>query len=235
MVSTKTAKEVTQRRLRSAKSSMRATLRRRWHVLAHRALEPWLHRLADLVARVHEAPITGDDGAQPFRPYEPESWDPPPWLRKPSLWQRALEVFPWTRGWTPTPSGLPPGQRVMARRLVEGLVDWQDASVGPRTVDVVQCRSNLMGRFGPAAADRFLEIWQDLTGLGVPPMGRDRHAGRRLRMEHQEQPRALAPRRPRNAAGSALGRGGDIVAYLVAGSAQAQRLDGPGAMMTPCR
>ena len=135
-------------------------------------IEPWLHQLAELLPQLHASPITVADGVQPFRPYEPESWGPPPWMRNPKLWDRAVEVF---HGARLDPDGVfihrdfHPGNVLWRRGRVAGLVDWQAASVGPRTVDVVHCRSNLLSRFGAEVADRFLAIWQRMTGCDYHP------------------------------------------------------------------
>lgn len=135
-------------------------------------IEPWLHQLAELLPHLHATPIATTDGVQPFRPYEPESWDPPPWMRNPGLWDQALEVF---HGPRLDPDKVfihrdyHPGNVLWRRGRVAGLIDWQAASVGPRTVDVVHCRGNLLSRFGVEAADRFLAIWQHMTGCDYHP------------------------------------------------------------------
>lgn len=41
-------------------------------------VEPWLHRLAELLPRVHDTRIDSADGVQPFRRYPSASWEPPP-------------------------------------------------------------------------------------------------------------------------------------------------------------
>ena len=56
-------------------------------------LESWLRRLAEALLLIHSTPWRNDDGIRSFRPYKPESWEPPPWLRDPSIWDRAVTVF----------------------------------------------------------------------------------------------------------------------------------------------
>lgn len=127
-------------------------------------LEPWLVRLVDLLPAIHGAPITA--GVQEFQPYQPDSWDPPPGLDR-RLWDRALAVF---HGPRLDPDRVfihrdfHPGNVLWRRGRPSGVVDWQAASLGPRTADVWHCRANLLGRFGLATADRFLELWQERTG-----------------------------------------------------------------------
>ena len=137
-----------------------------------RDLEPWLARLADVLPRLHATPITGADGVQPFGPYEPSCWDPPPWMRRPRLWEQALEVFHGPRLDSDEAfihRDYHPGNVLWRRGDVSGVVDWQSASIGPRAVDVVHCRANLAGRFGREVADRFLDLWQERTGSEFHP------------------------------------------------------------------
>lgn len=130
-------------------------------------MDRWLHRLAAVLPAIHHSPIDEDDGVQRFQPYEPETWDAPGWMRNPSLWDRALEVFH-------EPSEDPdrvfihrdyhPGNVLWRRGQVTGVVDWQAASIGPRAADVWHCRANLLGRFSLEMADRFVLEWESLTG-----------------------------------------------------------------------
>lgn len=132
-------------------------------------LEPWLRRLAEVLPLIHEAPIT--EGVQQFTPYAPESWDPPAGIDA-ALWERALAVFHGPR-LDPDRVFLHrdyhPGNVLWRRGRVTGVVDWQAASVGPRAADVWHCRGNLIGRFGLDVADRFLAIWQAVTGCSYHP------------------------------------------------------------------
>lgn len=132
-------------------------------------VEPWLRRLAEVLPTIHEAPIA--DGVQEFTPYAPESWAPPAGIDV-ALWERALAVF---HGPRLDPDRVfihrdyHPGNVLWRRGRVTGVVDWQAASLGPRAADVWHCRGNLIGRFGLEVADRFLEIWQSVTGAGYHP------------------------------------------------------------------
>jgi hypothetical protein len=51
---------------------------------------------------------------------------------------------------------------------VTGVVDWQSASIGPPSVDVGHCRSNLL-RYGRAAVDRFTMWWERSSGRRYDP------------------------------------------------------------------
>jgi aminoglycoside phosphotransferase (APT) family kinase protein len=133
---------------------------------------PWLDRLAALLPAVHATPLTTADAVQPFRPYEPPTWAPPRWMRDPRLWDRAREVFdgpPLDPDRVFVHRDYHPGNVLWRRGRVTGLVDWQAASIGPRAVDVVHCRMNLLARCGPEVADRFLATWQQVTGSDFHP------------------------------------------------------------------
>jgi aminoglycoside phosphotransferase (APT) family kinase protein len=135
-------------------------------------LEPYLHRLAEALPDIHAAPIRLSDGVQPFTPYPPTSWDPPAWLRDRSLWSRGLAVFHGPRldgEQVFIHRDYHPGNVLWGRGRVTGVVDWQAASIGPRAADVFHCRGNLLGHFGRDAADRFLQIWQHITGADYHP------------------------------------------------------------------
>jgi aminoglycoside phosphotransferase (APT) family kinase protein len=135
-------------------------------------LTTWLQRLAEVLPDLHATPITDADEVQPFTPYPPESWDPPSWLGDRRLWDRGLAVF---HGPCLDPERVfihrdyHPGNVMWRRGRVSGVVDWQAASIGPRTADVWHCRGNLLGHFGVDVADRFLQIWTSITGADYNP------------------------------------------------------------------
>jgi aminoglycoside phosphotransferase (APT) family kinase protein len=135
-------------------------------------LEPWLRRLAAVLPQIHDAPLTAVDGLPEFTPYEPASWERPVWLANIRLWERAVEVF---HGPRLDPDRVfihrdyHPGNVLWRRQRVSGIVDWPVASIGPRAADVAHCRANLIGRFGLDVADRFLGLWQELSGAAYHP------------------------------------------------------------------
>jgi aminoglycoside phosphotransferase (APT) family kinase protein len=135
-------------------------------------LEPWLRNLAELLPAIHEMPLGEQDRVPEFRPYIPESWAPPPWMRRPELWDRAVEVF---HGPRLDPDRVfvhrdyHPGNVLWRCHRVAGVVDWQAASRGPRSVDVFHCRGNIIDCFGLDVADRFIDIWQTVSGSTYHP------------------------------------------------------------------
>lgn len=135
-------------------------------------LESWLRRLAEALLLIHATPWRTDDGIRSFRPYKPARWEPPPWLRDPSIWDRAVAVFhapPADDARVFLNRDYHPGNVLFRRGKVTGVVDWQAAAIGPPSVDVSHCRGNLIGRFGLEVADRFTTIWQDVSGERYHP------------------------------------------------------------------
>lgn len=135
-------------------------------------LESWLRHLAEALVPIHATPWKASDGIRPFRPYPPERWEPPPWLRDPSLWERAAAVFhspPSDSARVFINRDYHPGNVLFRSGKVSGVVDWQAASIGPPSVDVSHCRGNLIGRFGLDVADRFTKIWQEVSGQSYHP------------------------------------------------------------------
>ena len=57
---------------------------------------------------------------------------------------------------------------VLWRRGTRRVVDWQAASIGPAWADVAHCRVNLF-RYGFEVADRFTDIWEQLSGRSYHP------------------------------------------------------------------
>jgi aminoglycoside phosphotransferase (APT) family kinase protein len=132
----------------------------------------WLHDLAAVLPVLHETPVDDDDGVRDFFPYAPSSWAPPVWLRRPDVWERAVEVFhrpPLDRDRVLIHRDYHPGNVLWRRGRVSGVVDWQAVSRGPRAVDVFWCRANLIERFGMEIGDRFVEVWERVSGASYHP------------------------------------------------------------------
>ena len=56
------------------------------------------------------------------------------------------------------------------RARLTGVVDWQAASIGPRSVDIGHCRANLMFD-DPPRADIFTRMWEEISGSTYDPWG----------------------------------------------------------------
>ncbi len=138
-----------------------------------RDLDPWLRRLAELLPRIHAAPLPGpeDRPLRLFAPYAPANYDPPVWARWPKIWERAVEIFhgpPLCPNTVFIHRDFHPGNVLWHRGAVSGVVDWQAACTGPPVADVAHCRANLFV-YGLQVADRFSTIWEDLSGQGYHP------------------------------------------------------------------
>lgn len=135
-------------------------------------LTTWLRHLACLLPHLHETQLEQNQQVQEFRPYEPASWDPPEWLQDKRLWERALTIFHGPcldADRVLIHRDYHPGNVLWRRGRISGLVDWQAASIGPRSVDVWHCRGNLLSRFGEQAADQFVAEWEAASGLQYHP------------------------------------------------------------------
>lgn len=135
-------------------------------------IEAWLRRLAEALPPIHATPWRADDGIRDFRPYMPDRWEPPPWLRDRSLWDRAVQVFhapPADDAKVFINRDYHPGNVLFRRGKLTGVVDWQAAAIGPPSVDVSHCRRNLIRRFGLDVADRFTKLWQEVSGERYHP------------------------------------------------------------------
>lgn len=135
-------------------------------------VDSWLRQLAEALPLIHATPWRADDRIRAFRPYRPDRWEPPPWLRDRSVWDRAVAVFhapPADDARVFINRDYHPGNVLFRRGKVTGVVDWQSAAIGPPSVDVSHCRGNLIGRFGLEVADRFTKVWQDVSGERYHP------------------------------------------------------------------
>ena len=61
-----------------------------------------------------------------------------------------------------------PGNVLWVRSRLSGLVDWQWACVGPRSVDPAHCRLNLF-QYNPTMADDVRTVWEQRSGLTFDP------------------------------------------------------------------
>jgi aminoglycoside phosphotransferase (APT) family kinase protein len=125
----------------------------------------WLRAMAELVVRIHAAPLSGELGA--WAPYAPSARTPPSWSRHPEAWLTAYELWDG-----PTPASrrvflhrdFHPGNLLWSDERITGVVDWVSSCAGPPEEDIGHCRANLAIRHGQEWADEFLAHWQELTG-----------------------------------------------------------------------
>lgn len=137
-----------------------------------RDIDAWLRGLAGFVVDLHDLPVPSGLRLGTFTPYPPEHWEPPAWLQRTELWDRAVEVSA-----SPAVDGeqvlihrdYHPGNVLWRAGKVSGVVDWQEACEGPPSVDVAWCRLMVMGRFGTDAADRLVSCWEAASGRTYHP------------------------------------------------------------------
>jgi aminoglycoside phosphotransferase (APT) family kinase protein len=136
-------------------------------VLHPTSVDDWLRKMAELLPPIHAI----DPGSTPIHAWE--IWDdirgtqPPPWTRHPSDWHALIEAV--SGAW---PSYAPTFVHrdfqqynvLWQRGTPTGVVDWMNASIGPRELDFNQLRYNLLDVFGLDVAQRFLHIYRQVTG-----------------------------------------------------------------------
>jgi aminoglycoside phosphotransferase (APT) family kinase protein len=125
-------------------------------------MDGFLLQLAQALSALHAAGEPARGRIPGYRTYHDlRTAAPPPWSRRPKLWERALEL---------AASEPPPGPRcfihrdyhpentLWSRGRMTGVVDWTSASWGARAVDAAHMRWNLAVTYGLDAADRFLQL-----------------------------------------------------------------------------
>ena len=129
-------------------------------------LRDWSARLAKALVQIHAHPA-------PNFGWEYESWidssklKVPAWTTHPQLWQRAIELW---RGGEPQENAVflhrdfHPANVLWSNGKVSGVVDWVNACLGPRGVDVAHCRTNLAVLFGVEIADYFRDCYLKHAG-----------------------------------------------------------------------
>lgn len=126
----------------------------------------WMRRLVDVLADVHDIDAVTANAVRLFAVYPQDSHALPKWVTRPALWERAIEIFHGPvldDDRTFIHRDFYPGNVLWHRRAVSGLVDWEAASVGPRSMDVAHCRISLLYE-GLDAADVFTQLWEQRTG-----------------------------------------------------------------------
>jgi aminoglycoside phosphotransferase (APT) family kinase protein len=123
-------------------------------------------------------------------PYRPHHWrgartfQVPAWSRKPTEWQRSIDVF---NSWNPARSDAVrnlihrdyrPANLLWSAGRVTAIIDWVTAARGDGAADVGHCRWNLWRSWGEETADAFTElygadhydpVWDILAAVGSLP------------------------------------------------------------------
>jgi aminoglycoside phosphotransferase (APT) family kinase protein len=131
----------------------------------------WMRQLIDVLDDVHAIDAAAAREVRPFAVYAQDSYGLPKWVTMPAVWERAIEIFHGPvldEDRTFIHRDFYPGNVLWQRRAVSGLVDWEAASVGPRSMDVAHCRVNLLYE-GLDAADVFTRLWERHSGRTFHP------------------------------------------------------------------
>jgi aminoglycoside phosphotransferase (APT) family kinase protein len=132
----------------------------------------WMRQLADILVEIHAVDTArATTPIRPFATYQQASHAVPRWATKPAVWERAIEVFH-----RPVPDtdrvfihrDFYPGNVLWRRRHVTGVVDWEAASIGSRSIDVAHCRINLLYD-DLSRAEMFRHEWEAVSGLVFDP------------------------------------------------------------------
>lgn len=126
----------------------------------------WMRQLVEVLDGVHAIDAEAAGMVRPFAVYRQQSYELPRWVTKPAVWGRAIEIFHGPvcdDDRTFIHRDFYPGNVLWHRKTVTGLVDWESASVGPRSIDVAHCRYNLLFDRSDAA-EMFTREWERHTG-----------------------------------------------------------------------
>jgi len=135
-----------------------------------RSRSNWVSQAVDAMIALHDVD-TSHPGLPSLTTYAQQRYDPPRWTTDPALWERAVELFH-----EPVPRSdvgfvhrdFNPGNVLCVRGRLSGVVDWQWACIGPRSIDPAHCRLNLF-HYSPTMADDVRAVWEQQSGLSFDP------------------------------------------------------------------
>jgi aminoglycoside phosphotransferase (APT) family kinase protein len=130
-------------------------------------LSDWLRELAALLAHLHSAPISEEFQWQ-YKPYiDINSIELPSWSNFNLEFQEAVH---FAKNHTTTVNtgfihrDYHPVNVLWHNGKATGIVDWPNACIGPKEVDVGHCRLNLAMLYGVETAHQFLNYYIEETG-----------------------------------------------------------------------
>jgi len=135
--------------------------------LTPRDVELWLRRMAELLPPIH-AVSTAGMFVSSWKLWEDlREAQPPEWTRNRNDWERLIEISrgPWPR-YEPRfiHRDFQHYNVLWSHGRPTGVVDWLNASIGPIELDFAHFRHNLLHDFGFEAAERFAQLYQEITG-----------------------------------------------------------------------
>jgi aminoglycoside phosphotransferase (APT) family kinase protein len=131
-----------------------------------------LNALATALAGIHEVQPT-----IVVREYQSWAWEAkfvvPAWSRDPALWQMAFELLRHQDPPRPDRSFLhrdfQPRNVLWGAGQISSVVDWVEASMGPRWLDVAHCSTHLALHHGSRIAQKFGQTYATITGAEPQP------------------------------------------------------------------
>ena len=134
-----------------------------------RAKRQWIAQIVTAMVALHE--IDANDYLPAIARYEQAVYEPPRWSERPAMWESAFQLF---HG--PMPASdvgfvhrdFNPGNVLWTRGRLTGLVDWQAACNGPRSIDPAHCCLNLL-YYDPAMARDLRLEWEHQSGRSYEP------------------------------------------------------------------
>jgi len=135
--------------------------------LTPRDVELWLRRMAELLPPIQSVKPRGGQ-VQEWKLWEDlRQAQPPTWSRNLADWERLIEMVrrPWPQ-YEPRfiHRDFQHYNVLWSRGRPTGVVDWLNASIGPVELDFAHFRHNLLSDFGYEAAERFAQLYREISG-----------------------------------------------------------------------
>ncbi|WP_409293159.1 phosphotransferase family protein [Peribacillus sp. SCS-37] len=132
----------------------------------------WLRQLSEVLAAIHSLDPPPDFGWRYYPYYNSESLSVPEWSSCPDLWSRGIAAVrngqhKGTQGFIHR--DFHPVNVMWENGEISGVVDWVNACLGPKQMDLAHCRLNLALLYGVQEADDFLDGYQQLAPLSYEP------------------------------------------------------------------
>lgn len=124
-------------------------------------------QLAEALALIHDLADAGACLPRYRLYYDRTHAEPARWMPRTPVWERAAAAVrqpPPSAAMTLIHRDYHPENTLWTRGRLSGVVDWTQASYGPRELDLAHMRWNLVADYGQQAADRFLACYQAITG-----------------------------------------------------------------------
>jgi len=123
-------------------------------------------QLAETLALIHGLVAAGEQLPRYRLYYDRAHATPAPWMTSTPVWERATAAVrqpPPSTAMTLIHRDYHPENSLWVGGRLSGVVDWTQASYGPRELDLAHMRWNLVADHGQAAADRFLAHYLAVT------------------------------------------------------------------------